>query len=67
MNMANYELKEDEHADENGLPVCNKCGEKRYIVNPFNNQVCFCLCRCQSEVKEKEKQELLRKQQTMKM
>ncbi len=47
INLENYKLNEDEHLDENHLPVCNKCGMKRYIINPFNNQIQICLCKCQ--------------------
>ncbi len=65
--MEKYELKEDEHADENGLPVCNKCGELRYTINPNNKQIYFCMCKCQSEAKKREQEEFTKRQQDIKI
>lgn len=53
---APMKLREDEHADENGLPVCNNCGGLRYCVLD-EHTVVRAACKCMSEKIEKEEQE----------
>ncbi len=65
--MEGHQLLSDEHADENGLPICNVCGEKRYIINPLNNRLCYCLCSCQKEALNKKEEDLKKRQQDVKI
>ena len=51
------EIREDEHIDIQGLPICNNCGTARYVINKESGQVYRCRCKCQQEnmIKEQEK------------
>lgn len=56
------EIKADEHADEKGLPICNNCGEHRYLE--LDDKVIRCQCKCQAEAfKQREFEEKLAKKQ----
>lgn len=60
---SNLEIKEDEFADEKGLPVCKKCKQPRYIkIEDFG--VRRCVCECQKA--ENERLEFERKQEELK-
>lgn len=59
----NYIAQENEHLNEQGLPVCNLCGGERYVVNPNNPQdVRRALCACQTKERN-EKQKAFETQQ----
>lgn len=51
----NYELKDDEHINEDFELVCNNCETKRYFQH--NNFVVTCRCKCQAEAIEEEKRQ----------
>lgn len=59
---SNLEIREDEFADEQGLPVCKKCKQPRY-VEIENVGVFRCVCECQKA--ENEKRDFERKQEEM--
>ena len=50
------EIRGDEHADENGFPVCNNCGQPRYCVLD-ENTIVRAVCKCQSEERDKKARE----------
>lgn len=47
----NLEIREDEYADENGLPICKNCNTRRYFKSEDGEVVVRCLCKCQNEEK----------------
>lgn len=59
------EIREDEHADEQGLPVCNNCGDKRYIQNEDMGLLVRCLCKCQAEEEIRKKTEFEKQQKAL--
>ncbi len=61
------EIKENEHADEKGLPICDKCNTPRYAIKPDTNEVFRCLCKCQSEEQNAKMEEEKKQQQTIKI
>ena len=42
-------LRDDEYADENGLPVCKKCNTERYYRSPNGDFITRCLCKCEAK------------------
>lgn len=66
--MKDYKLKEDEYADENGLPMCKKCKTKRYFTFEVEDgiKVVYSKCKCQEEeYKNNKKQRQEQKSSTL--
>lgn len=55
------ELRSDEYADKNGLPICKKCHTARYFRSDDGSFLTRCLCECQAKAfqaqEEREKNE----------
>lgn len=56
--LKDYKLKEDEYADENGLPMCKKCKTKRYFTFEVEDgiKVVYSKCKCQEEEYKKQQE-----------
>ncbi len=55
MTNRGFVLKEDEHFNEEGYPVCNKCGTLRVLIHPSFSITPRCACKCQEEEAERQR------------
>lgn len=59
------DIRDDEQANSEGLPICIKCHKPRYIINPDTGKAFRCRCQCQTEqAKQQERQDQLNQQTT---
>lgn len=57
--LKDYQFKEDEYPDKDGLPMCKKCNTKRYFIVDFDGEkkAHYSRCKCQEEAYQKRQEE----------